>query len=490
MNFSSLINQVAKRLPDKTALIENGYVVPYSELWNKVESLTRSLLELGLKKNDKIALILPNCKEFIYCFLAILRANLIAVPINPNLTNREIKEIFDNSNPRLVIAPVNIIKRIEENNKALLKKRIIVCIENKEDVYLKNSAKSILTIEALYRPKKEAVVHKIVTCNDQTASINYTYRGYGYPLGAVLTHGNYIHGAVGYLRLIEPELEQRFLLAMPMSHIFTLIGCVVVPLLRGSTVVIMKNIIPTHIFKAIKKYKIDFLIGVPTFYKVLLENYKPDYDISSLKYGISGGAYMNEQLYYEIKKRMNFQILQGYGLSETMPVICNTKKKVKPSSIGIPGHEVKIKIIDERGNRRKEGELGEILVGGPTVMKQYYKRKAETKEVCKNFWICTGDIGKIDKDGYLYFKELKKNIVKVGGNTVDLQEIENVLKSHPKVTAVYLKVRKDVLWGHTIEASIESKKGVEISQGEIRTICLENLAQYKIPRKIKILKKA
>ena len=303
----------------------------------------------------------------------------------------------------------------------------------------------------------------------------------------MLTHGNYIYGAAGYIRLVAPSLDQRFLLVMPISHIFTLIGCVIVPLLRGSTIVIMKKLIPNRIFKAIEQYKIDFLVSVPTVYQVLLSNYDGErYDISSLKYGISGGSAMGLELYRELKEKMGFEVLQGYGLTETLPISCNPKSKIKPDSVGIIGRGAILKIVDENGCEKSIGESGEILIGGVSVMKGYFRRAKETGEVLIDGFVRTGDYGSLDKEGYLYFEKAVKKISKVGGDTVDLKEVEDVLLSHPDIMDAKLITKSDNLWGEIIEAEVGLDHNKDVSEKEIMSFCRERLASYKIPRRVRI----
>lgn len=488
MNFSSLINQISKRLPNKVAIIEDGQFITYKELWQRIECLTNSFLELGLKKDDRVAIILPNCKEFIWTFFALLRANIIAIPISQRLTAFELDKIFSNCNPNAVVINSTNLLKILDKKKSLLNNRLVIAADSKED--LKPRDLSFLLLTSLYKPKKLRPIQKEWTTSlEQVASINYTYRGYGYPLGAMLTHGNYIHGAAGYIRLVDPSLNQRFLLILPISHIFTLIGCVVVPLLRGSTVVIMKNIIPSKIFKAIGQYKIDFLVSVPTIYQILLKNYdSKKYDLSSLKFGITGGAPMGLELYKELKGKMGFEIRQGYGLTESMPVTCNPKLRIKPSSIGVPGHEVKVKIIDEDGNEKINGELGEILIGGPTVMKGYYGLDKETRDVLKDGWVWTGDFGRLDEEGYLYFETVKKDIAKVGGDTIDLKEVEGVLLTHSDIISAKVITKPDNLCGEIIEAEVKVRDVRDIDEKKLKSFCSGRLAAYKIPRRIKINK--
>jgi len=485
MNFSSLIRQIAIRLPEKIALIEDGSPVSYRQLWQYVENLGSGFLDIGVKSSDKIAIVLPNSKEFIFSFFAILRIKAIAVPIRPTFTVYEIKKIFENCRPRYIIAKADFINMLLHYDRNLLDgKTVILC---DPDTKLKEKTET-LNFRELIRRRPTVDINKIITNSKEAASINYTYRGYGYSLGAVLTHGNYIHGGVGYIRLVRPELNDRFLLVLPIAHIFTLISCVIVPFLRGATVIIMNNIIPSKIFRAIEEFRINFLVGVPTLYHVLLKNCNGKHDISSLSYGITGGSYMSRELRQDIEKKLHMELLQGYGLTETLPIVCNPKGNHKPGSLGVPGHEVKIRIVDEDENDKKINETGEIIVGGPTVMKGYYGLEKETKEVLKYGWLYTGDLGRLDEDGYLYFEGLKKAIAKVGGNNVDLKEVEEILLSHPDVDRAKVSVNGDSLWGSNINAEITLKQDSEVSEKDLKTFYRGKIANYKIPSRIKLRK--
>ncbi|MFA4992298.1 MAG: AMP-binding protein, partial [Candidatus Omnitrophota bacterium] len=376
MNLGTSLHWVSTKMKDKVCLVEGGHAVSYSELWRNIEKLAKAFLKIGIKENDKVVILLPNCKEFIYSFYGLARINVISVPVNAYLTSHELGKIFKDCGPKAVIT-----------TSELYEKKILSII-NKDILII-----TLESFEGLLAESGGGNLPRFSAKNSQTATINYTYRGLGEPLGAVLTHGNYHHGAIGYIRLTGITTNQRALLITPMSHIFTLVSCVIVPLLRGATAVIMKSFIPRHIFRAIEEHKIDFMIAVPTIYLSLLRNYeKGRFDLSSLKYGITGGSYLSADTHKEIKEKMGIELLQGYGLTETMPITCNPRSRNKAGSLGVPGHEVKVRIDD-----------GEILVSGPTVMKGYYNRNGENKKYLKDGWFRTGDLGRIDKDGYIYF---------------------------------------------------------------------------------------
>ena len=479
MNLGTSLHWVSTKMSDKICLIEDDIKVSFFDLWKNIELLAKAFLSIGIKENDKIVVLLPNCKEFIYSFYALSRINAISIPLNPHLTSFELKEIFDDCCPRGVItAPLLYSKKIKsifEPDKLV----ILVDEPSGKDVGRPYSFKELLKVGRAGR------LPDFNTSNNQIASINYTYRGTGKPLGATLTHGNYHHGAIGYVRLTEIITAQRVLLVIPISHIFTLISCVIVPLLRGATVVIMKSFIPSHVFKAIEKNKVDFMMAVPTIYILLLKNYdKARFNISSLKYGITGGSYLPLDIHKEIKEKMGIELLQGYGLTETMPISCNPRLKNRPDSLGVLGHEIKIKVVNKKGADVGCGRKGEILITGPTVMKSYYNKNGENKKYFKKGWFCTGDYGWLDEDGYIYFEGLKKKIVKIGGNNVDLKEVKTVLGTFSGVKDVELDVDMDYLWGSRLSARLRISSKKEITEKAIRSFCRERLAIYKIPKKI------
>jgi long-chain acyl-CoA synthetase len=497
MNLSYLIKRVAYSYPEKPAIIDDEQKITYWELWQRIESLSNIFRSLGIRKNTRVVIILPNCKEFIFSFFAILNVNAIAVPLKLHMTCWELARIFKNCRPKGLILTYELIDKLLTNRPSLLKNKIIVVRENQSyrGILDKNGQleKTVLyTFNELYGmavPEK-CKFQKVPTHSKQIASINYTYRGYGYPLGAMLTHNNYIHGAIRYIKLVGIEEDMRILLLLPVSHIFPLVGCVIVPLLAKATIVILERINPKKIFYIIEKNKVNVLVCVPTFYEFLLRYYEnKKSDISSVQFGISGGELMSCELYDKIKSELGIDIIQGYGLTETLPVTCNPRWGNRPETIGITGHDVQIKIIDEQGRECNTSEIGEIAIKCPSIMAGYYKAPKDTSNVIKSDFFYTGDLGLIDNKNYLYFKGLKKSIAKINGITVDLNEIKTILELH-------LKIHVD---GVFIEDIIDHekqkrKKGIivryfektknHVSSNEIIKLLSKYLSEYKFPKKL------
>jgi len=468
-------------MKDKVCLIEDSQEVTYAQLWKNIEALAKAFLKIGIKENDKVVVTLPNCKEFIYSFYSLARINAISVPLNTYITSYELDKILKDCGPKAIVTTYDLYKK---KIAPIVNKDILMIFSDKP---LESSREGMFELKKLLVGHGDEKLPHFSASNDQIATINYTYRGLGYALGAMLTHGNYHYGAIAYIRLTEIMTKHRVLLITPMSHIFTLISGVIVSLLRGATIVIIKGFIPSHVFKAIEEQKIDFMIAVPTIYMAFLRNYEKDsFDISSLKYGITGGSYMSVEMHEKIKKEMGIELFQGYGLTETVPVTCNPRSLNKPGSLGVPGRNMKVEIANEKDEIVPHGTRGEIVVGGPSVMKGYHNKNGENKKFIRNGWFYTGDYGYKDKDGYLYFDGLKKGIIKVGGNNVDLNEVKGVMELFPGTIDVRLNVAEDELWGHRIYAEMVVSSNKEITEKEIKTFCSQRLAVYKIPKKILI----
>ncbi|MGA1840297.1 MAG: class I adenylate-forming enzyme family protein [bacterium] len=497
MNLCALIKGIAYSHPEKLALIDSEEEITYWELWQRIESLSNIFSSMGIKKNTRVVIILPNCKEFIFCFFAILNLNAIAVPLKLNMTCWELSRIFKNCRPKCLILTYDLIEKLLSKRPSLLKNKIVVVREDHSYRGILDTnghlGKTVLyTFNKLYEMAEQEGCKstKISACPKQIASINYTYRGYGYPLGAMLTHNNYIHGAIRYIKLVGIEENMRILLVLPLSHIFPLVGCIIVPLLAKATIIILEGINPKKIFHMIEKNKVNVLVCVPALYEFLLKHYdNRKHNISSVQFGISGAELMSCDLNAKIKSELGIEIIQGYGLTETLPVTCNPRWGNRPETIGITGHDVQIKIIDEQGRECKTGEIGEIAVKCPSVMTGYYREPEETSNVIKSDFFHTGDLGLIDSKNYVYFKGLKKSITKINGITVDLNEIKTILELNHKIHIDGIFI-EDII----INEKQKRKKGIivrysekmknSVSSSEILKLLSKYLSEYKLPKEI------
>lgn len=266
MNLISVLHKTIKKCPNKTALIQDDTKISYEEFWDKVERIGNAL-QSRFQKGDKIAIMLPNCKEFIYCSFAIIKSNLVFIPLKKELSHHELKYMIENSKPDAIITNSEIYWKFKEL--LMLITNIIVDGFTEID----NEYNDCITMEELYQIGNNSMPTKNYLSSSLLASINYTYIGKGIPIGAMLTHRNYIYAASAVIKLHKIDPTIKLLLVLPMYHIFGLTVGVIVPLLVGGTVIIENSLKPTKIFKDIEAYNINALLGMPSIYALLVDYY-------------------------------------------------------------------------------------------------------------------------------------------------------------------------------------------------------------------------
>jgi long-chain acyl-CoA synthetase len=371
------------------------------EFKQKIIKTANFLEKSGIKKNYLVPIFLENSVDYICCFLGLVKIGAKPIPIKLEYRKIELDEIFKNSQPQAIIAEASHLKII----KPYLSQKIVITRENRK---LKLYQKTIKKLKA-------------VKISEEIASINYTYRGYGYPLGAMVPHGQYIHGAKVLQAGLQAKPKEKMLIILPMSHIFTLIGCIFVPILHNITSVIANTMHPRKIFEFIHEFKINHITAVPEIY-LLLEKFRDTAGkLQSLKVFVCGGSLLTREDYYRIKKTFDIDLLHGYGLTEFTPASRNMRGEARASTVGPLCENIECKIISE-----DENNAGEILLKTEFMFRGYYKNPKVTKEAFEEDWFKTGDIGRME-DGHLIFEKEKKKTRKVNGNMVDLKELERII---------------------------------------------------------------
>lgn len=493
MNIVAFLQNNSKFFSHKTAIIENGKEVSYKDLWIIVEKLSSDLYKNGIREKHKVALILPSSLEFICCFLALLKMDAIVTPLSSDLTTYEFQAIFHNLIPHAIISVTTLVDNILREFPMLEDKMLIVQGGASEETKGTVVVKKRYTLENLYSQHSNYKFDDIEEELDGIATINYTYRGTGFPLGVMLSHKNYIEGIIAHLSRKKTSHKDKVLSLLPLYHTYPLVDCVLGPLATGATIVVSENYMPRSILKLIDNFKINHFTAVPTVYGLLLQQFKAgEYNLKSLTCCITGGSYMTPEMQEGIKSAMGLDILQGYGLTECLPVTWNYYECNKVGTLGLPfRHDFQIKIVNDDGVHKgcKEDKMdvpGEIAIYSPTVMAGYYRQRIETDRVLKDGWLYTGDYGYVDKQGYLHFTGLKKNIAKVGGRLVDLSEVQNVLLCHPSILDVRAYAKKHDLWGHIIAADVVSRDPGKLTDWEIKKFCGSRLSQFKVPKIIEV----
>ena len=478
MNLGEMIERSALRYAQNIAVVCGDKRITYEELNNSVNKLANGLTNLGLEKRDKIALLLPNCEEFIISYFALNKIGATVVPLNWGYKKDEIGYIFKDAGIKAAIVTSRLRPTIEEIKKELpgLERIIIGKDESKES--LTNIMKG--QSSSFFLPQVDP---------EDIASLIYTSAFNGYPRGAMLSHRSLIWDTQACVKVISGTQQDKYLGVLPFFHAFGATASMLLPMLTGASTYLLEKFLPDKVLEIITKERITIFTGVPTMFKVLAdlgENIPAD--LTSLRACISGGAKLDEEILRKFEGLFKINLLEGYGITECSPVVFLNypPEKRKINSIGFPFPGMEAKIFDENEKELPAGEEGEIVIRGDNVMKGYYNRKEESEKALRGGWFHTGDLGKVDEEGYFFVTGHKKRMLIMAGFNVYPQEVENVLMRHPKIKEAEVVGVPDPLYGEIPKAYITLKEGEELSPEEVIKYCREHLANYKVPRVIEI----
>lgn len=478
-NLGELLNASAKKHPESIAIVFGRKKITYKTLDELTNDISSGLIELGIKKGDKVALFLDNCPEFVVSYYGILKAGGVVVPINYMFKIEEAKYILEDSQTKAMIT-------------------LRVYLDMAEELRLRvDSLKHIVTSGELLRLKKhnpQVLVQASADPGD-LAVILYTSGTTGFPKGAMLSHYNLISNVIDSASVLCINCRYSIICILPLFHSFAATVCMNLPLLVGAKIVIMKSVRPfKRVIRAIRKNRVNVFIGVPSMYAILKNMKMPKIFHSPLiklfnpvKLCISGAAALPEKTFNGFEKKFRIPLIEGYGLTEASPVVTLNplKGKRKSGSIGLPlSKNIELKIIDEKGDALGPEQVGELLVKGPNVMQGYFKKEEATKEVLKDGWLYTGDMAKFDHEGYFYIVGRKKEMVNVRGLNVYPKEIEEVLYQNPKIKEAAVIGIADEHKGEVPKGFIVLKEGESVGEHEILHYLRERLAPYKIPKSI------
>jgi len=483
-NFYEAIEHNAKVSPSKSVIFIEDRKVDNLRFKQKIDTFARFLEFSGIKSRDKIAMIVGNSEEFMVSLFAITKIGAVAVPINTFLKHEEFEYIVNDSQAKMLICSPSLAK---ETKNLLFTTAVekIVWTESYDGLDDKNYSFTEITQsqeshEQLLTPPKL----------DDLACIVYTSGTTGQPKGAMLTHHNLIFDTQKTIEYLKVDDSDRYICVLPMFHAFAETVCILMPLFLGAEIVIIDKFLPETVLKIIQEQNVTFFAGVPTMYSALLNvKNKDNYDLSHLNLCISGGAAMPKQTMEDFEKTFNVKILEGNGPTETSPVayVNPVDGARKSGSVGLPIPKTEVKIVDENDNEVPIGEIGEITVKGENVMKGYYKMPEATKKALRGGWLHTGDLGKMDEDGYVYIVDRKKDMINVGGMNVYPREIEEQLYKHPKIREAAVVATKDELRGEIPKAVIVLRDGESATEREIQKYCMKYFANYKVPKLVDFL---
>jgi long-chain acyl-CoA synthetase len=472
MNITQHIERGAHFFLHKTALIFEGKVFSYWVLNELATRFANGLQGLGIKSGMRVALFLPNIPEFIIAYLGILKLGAVVVSVNAMLKSDEVRFILNDSGAVAVITTEFLRAQVPDDDLAFLK---YVCIAEGEVTGRDISLSTLIENASSYL--------KAVSMEPSApAAIVYTSGTTGFPKGATLSHGNVCSNMHSVKHCCGISSNDKLLLFLPLFHCFGQNFILNGGLNAGATIILQRRFYPDQVLQTINSQGVTMFFGVPAVFSRLLDMGVSQLDLKSVRYYFSAAAQMPMQLVSQWQERLGRLIYEGYGLTETSPFACyNHDLRYKWGSIGMPIENVEMKVVDEFGEELEPGEVGELLIRGPNVMLGYWHRVEETQKVLRDGWFHTGDLGKMDEDGYFYIVDRLKDMINVSGFKVYPSEVERVILEHPAVGEVAVYGMSDRLKGEIVAANVVLKSGKSLSTEELIGFCEGRMATYKMP---------
>jgi long-chain acyl-CoA synthetase len=512
LSFSSepiqqyLVN-AAKEFPDKAAIHFMGKESTFKEVYEKALKLAVYLQQLGISKGDRVAIMLPNTPQAVISYFGVLLAGGVVVMTNPLYMEREIEYQMNDSGAKIIITLDILFPRVSKvmpNTKLdhiivtaikdalpFPKNLIYPFIQKKQYgivVNVKHEGSNHLLTEIVKQPIQKLTTYDF-DFEEEIALLQYTGGTTGFPKGVMLTHKNLVANAVmcQYWMYKCKRGEERVLGILPFFHVYGMTTVLFLSIMQGYKMILLPKFDVDTTLKTIQKQKPTLFPGAPTIYIGLLNhpNIK-DYDLSSIDSCISGSAALPVEVQQQFEEVTGGKLVEGYGLTESSPVTHANflwdRPRIK-GSIGVPWPDTDAVIFSmETGEPLPAGEIGEIAVKGPQVMKGYWNKPEDTVQTLRDGWLLTGDLGYMDEDGYFYIVDRKKDMIIAGGFNIYPREIEEVLYEHPDIQEAVVAGVPDPYRGETVKAYVVLKEGSSITEEDLNSFARKHLASYKVPR--------
>ena len=512
----AFLEESAAKYPDQPCTIFKGRVITYREMNELTDRMAAALAGIGVKQGDRVGMFMPNTPQFAITYYGILKAGGVVVATNPLYTPREIEHQLNDSGIELMVVMSNFYSRIKETQpKTRLKTLIVTNIKEqlppllgllftlakeKKDGHRVTLAAGDVRLKDLlakYRPSDRP---RAQVTSDDTALLQYSGGTTGLSKGAVVTHHNLVANTL-QIRAWLPDCregQECTLMAIPLFHVYGMVAGMSLAIQAAASLVMVPN--PRDLkdlLENINTYGPTLFPGVPTLYNAI--NHHPDvtagkYKLDTIRACISGSAPLLLETKQTFERLTGGKLFEGYGLSEAPTAThCNPfTGQNKEGSIGMPLPDVECRLVslDDGVTVLGQGEIGELVVRGPQVFKGYWNMPTETANTLRpdpaggKPWLYTGDIARMDEDGYFYIVDRKKELIKAGGFQVWPREIEEVLAMHPKVREVGVAGIPDAYRGETVKAWLVLKDGESVTEAEIKAWCADKLAKFKIPTSI------
>ncbi|MDP3616329.1 MAG: long-chain fatty acid--CoA ligase [Rhodoferax sp.] len=480
MNIADYLEQHAAQTPDRIAIRFEGRSITYGQLNRDANRLAASLRAAGIGVADRVALYLPNVPEFAVAYYAAQKLGAIPVTINAILKTEEVRYLLDDSGAGVVLT-MDELKRYVPDDCAALRLRVVV--DQKTE-----SAGWVALAELLERGAD--TFESVQRSGDDVAALLYSSGTTGFPKGVALTQHN-IHSNIALppqARYSDYRPGDRLAAFLPLFHVYGQNYIMNAAILAGATIVLFPRFVPDVVLRAIGEERITHFFAVPTIFINLLAMDLSGYDLSSLRYEMSAAATMPEEISRRWTERFGRRVYEGYGLTECSPFSCyNDVEEHRFGSVGRAIEGFELKIFNESDREVAAGVQGEIVIRGDGVMQGYWRRPEETKAALRGGWLHTGDVGRMDQDGYVYITDRVKDMINVSGFKVWPAEVEQYLYKIPGIQEVAVYGIAAAVQGERVAVAVVLKAGVTLSAEDIIAYCREHIAAYKVPAKVDIV---
>ncbi len=492
--LAEALNKAVKLFPGKQAIVCGGRRWTYEEFWDRINRLSHCLRGWGVGKDDKVAILHPNCLYFLEAYYGIARIGAISVPINYRLSPREIAFILQDSESKLLIADPMLQKQVDSIRQELGRiHRILWTGESR----IAQEPRDLSYEMAVHQAESGGLPEVHIT-GEHVAQIYYTSGTTGRPKGVMLSHKNVMTHALGTIAEVHLTDRDVWIHVAPLFHLADAWATWAVTWV-GGTHVLVREFDAKVVLEKIEKEKVTLTNLIPTMLNLMVNS--PDvgkYDFRSLRVLLSGGAPIAPEVVRKIVETFKCDYIQTYGMTETSPyltlsILKDHLKKLSPedqlrfkSKTGREFIGVELKVVNDQGKevRRDEKEVGEIIVKGDIVTSGYWKLPEETEKSIKGGWLYTGDMAVMDEEGYVTIVDRKKDMILTGGENVYSTEVENVLYMHPAILECAVVGVPDEKWGEAVKGIVVLKPGQKVTAQEIIQFCKDRTAHYKAPKSI------
>ncbi len=475
-----LVTEASKKYSDNIAFNYREFKLSYNDL----ETITTKLaLALNIRKGDRVLLFLANSLQFVIGYYSILKAGGIVVPTNPLLKGLELEQRLNNSMAKMIITNKEFYPAVKEiGNKAKIKTLLMP-----EDKEITNFA----WVEKLLNGKSLAPVQVEIEPRKDVATIIYTGGTTAIPKGVMLTHYNLVVNAIQNATWFGWSPKDIVIGLLPFYHSWGASTCLNSAIYAGARVVVLPRFDAKELLETIEKERATVLYGAASLFALLVSSpFLTNYDLSSLRYVKAGAMPIPVEIKERWEKLTGVKMILGYGLTEASPETHNSPpERVKPGTIGIPIIDTDARVVDIETGRINlpPGQVGELIIKGPQVMKGYWRNPQETKQSLRRGWLYTGDLATMDEEGYFRIVDRKKDIIKYKGYTIAPAELENVIYMHPAVKECAVVGKPDPIAGEIPKAYIVLREGYCVTETEIIKFCEERLAPYKKIREVEFI---